>query len=81
MPEVDRPAMYQITVYGKLNKRWSEWFNGMTIVHETMSGRTPTTTLTGLISDQAALRGLLTKIWDLGLVLISLTRLPASHEG
>lgn len=75
MPEVDRPAMYRIGVYGQLHERWSDWFNGMTIVHETEPGGAPTTTLTGIVTDQAALRGLLTRAWDLGLILISLTRL------
>lgn len=80
MPELDRPAIYQIMLYGEINARWSDWFNGMTIVQETGAGDVPTTILTGLVADQAALRGLLIKIWDLGLVVISIARLPDGPE-
>jgi len=61
--------MYQIRVQGKLDERWSEWFNCMMIASE--SG---ITTLTGAVADQAALRSILTRIWDLNLTLISVTR-------
>ena len=67
----DNPATYRITIGGTLNERWSDWFNGMEIEHEAEPGQSPTTTLTGTVVDQAALRGLLVQIWDLGLVLIS----------
>ena len=64
----DRPMMYQIKVQGRLNESWSHWFNGIAITCEGS-----VTTLTGIIVDQAALRGILSKIWDLNLQLISVT--------
>lgn len=69
----ENPATYRISVSGKLDERWSDWFNGMAIEHEAVPGQSPITTLTGKVVDQAALRGLLVQIWDLGLVLISVT--------
>jgi hypothetical protein len=66
--EIDERVLYQIKVQGKLDDRWSDWFNGLTVAVE--SENPPVTTLIGSI-DQAALRGILTKIWDLNLTLIS----------
>lgn len=60
--------MHQIRVRGQLDQRWSEWFAGFT-VDVNSDG---TTTLTGPVVDQAALHGLLRRIGDLGLTLISL---------
>jgi hypothetical protein len=73
--DLDQPARYQIQVRGKLDASWSDWFSGMTITSE--SG---ITTLTGPVADQAALRGLLSKIWDLNLILISVTRIETDSE-
>ena len=76
-PESDRPATYRIVVQGRLDKNWSDWFNGMIIMVEDENAQSPITTLTGVVADQAALRGILTKIWDLGLTLISAVRLDS----
>jgi hypothetical protein len=67
---LDRPATYQIKVPGVLDKRWSEWVGVMTVMVETDSDGLPVTTLTGII-DQAALLGLLRRLYSLGLPLIS----------
>jgi hypothetical protein len=64
-----QPAVYQIKMQGRLDESWSGWFNGMAV---TSDG--DTTTLTGAVADQSALRGILTKLWDLNLALISVTR-------
>jgi hypothetical protein len=56
-----------ITVKGHLDQRWSDWFDGLTITH-LENGESA---LTGHLSDQAALHGVLTKVRDLGLVLIT----------
>ena len=61
---------YQIQVQGWISKRWASWFDGMTIAYEEING-SPVTTLTGAVADQAALRGILNRIWDLNLMLIS----------
>jgi hypothetical protein len=69
----DKPSIYAICVEGHLSDRWSAWFEGLTI-HNDPNGET---TLSGLLSDQAALFGVLAKIRDLNLTLISVQRLEA----
>ena len=69
--EFDRPTIYEIRVKGDLDKKWSDWFDGFTISPQADDE----TLLTGPVADQAALYGLLSKIRDLGLPLLSLTRL------
>jgi hypothetical protein len=66
----DRPMVYQIRIEGHLGPRWSEWFGGLTITPEE-GGET---LLTGPVADQAALHGLLRKVRDLGMPLISAIR-------
>ena len=71
------PLIYQIKIKGHLDPRWSEWFDGLTITHEP-NGET---TLSGPVVDQPALFGLLLKIRDLNLTLLSLNRIePDSAE-
>ena len=64
-------TIYQIKVKGMLDRRWSDWFNGLTIKTENVDS--PVTTLTGPVIDQARLRGIISKLWDLNLVVISVT--------
>jgi hypothetical protein len=65
-----RPATYQIKVPGELDESWSDWAGGMTITIESEGAGPPVTTLTGTV-DQAALQGLLRRLYSLGLPLIS----------
>jgi hypothetical protein len=67
---LDRPATYQIKVPGELDKSWSDWAGGMTITVESEGEGPPATTLTGTV-DQAALQGLLRRLYSVGLPLIS----------
>ena len=60
---------YVIRVKGHLDPFWQEWFENLSITHE----RDGTTLLSGLIRDQAALYGILTKLLDLGLTLLELS--------
>ena len=77
---VDGPETYQIRVRGRLDEGWSDWFSGMTVTFE--RGSAPITTLTGAVADQSALRGVLTKLWDLNLSLISVNRIePRGQDG
>jgi len=69
--EFDKPKVYQIRVKGHLDRRWSDWFDGLTIAPQANDE----TLLTGLVADQGALHGLLAKIRDLGLPLLSCSRL------
>jgi hypothetical protein len=65
--EHDKPRLYEIRVEGHLDERWADRFGGMTI---TLADHGETL-LTGPVSDQAALHGLLKKVRDLGLPLVS----------
>ena len=64
------PGLYEIRVEGHLNEKWAAWFEGMTI---TLADNGDTL-LTGPVVDQAALHGLLKKVRDLGLPLISINQ-------
>jgi hypothetical protein len=67
----DRSALrYELRVQGILDERWSDWFGGLTIRTEGED----MTVIAGIVPDQAALHGLLTKINDLGLTLVSVRR-------
>jgi hypothetical protein len=68
-------TIYQIKIQGRLDEEWSEWFNEMTVTSEN-----DITTLTGTVADQAVLRGILDKIWDLNLVLISVIRIETNAK-
>lgn len=61
------PTGYRLRVAGRLDHHWSPWFGDLAMTHEGDG----TTSLAGLVADQAALHGLLTKIRDLGLILLS----------
>jgi hypothetical protein len=65
------PTRYELRVRGVLDDRWSAWFEGLQV----SSDQAGQTTITGPVVDQAALHGLLTKIRDLGLPLLSVRRL------
>ena len=71
MLSLDQPATYQIKVPGHLDKSWSEWAGAMTITLESEGEGPPVTILTGTLADQAALQGLLRRLYALGLPLIS----------
>ena len=66
--------IYQVRVRGHLDASWSEWLGGWTIVHN----QDGTTALTGPVADQAALYGLLVKIRDLGLALVSVNEIEST---
>ena len=61
------PAVYQLRIAGHLDHHWSAWFGDVALTLEDDG----TTSLTGVVSDQAALHGLLTRVRDLGVTLIS----------
>jgi hypothetical protein len=63
------PAIYQIRLRGQLGEQWADWFEGLTIT-PLENGET---LLSGPVVDQAALHGLLKKVRDLGLPLLSVT--------
>ncbi len=64
-----RPSTYEIRIAGRLDPRWEEWFDGLTITVDNGD-----TLIAGRVVDQAALHGLLRRVRDLGLPLVSVTR-------
>jgi len=76
MPIADRkPVVYQIEVQGRLDETWSTWFDGMAVTVGKSGSHKTVTTLAGPVTDQAALHGILSRIRDLGLPLLSVQRL------
>ena len=63
----NEPGYYEIRIKGHLDDQWTGWFEGLTLTFE----ETGDTLLTGLVTDQAALQGLLKKVRDLGMPLVS----------
>ena len=70
-----RPARYQIRVDGVLDDRWADWFGGLQVSRDGTQ-----TVIAGLLPDQSALRGMLAKVRDLGLTLISVRQLDAGDN-
>ena len=71
------PLVYQIRIKGHLGRQWTDWFEGLTITLED-NGET---LLSGAVVDQAALYGLLRKVRDLGMPLLSVIRVnPGSAD-
>jgi hypothetical protein len=66
----DEPALYEIRIRGYLEDGWGDWFGGLTVAREANGD----TRLTGSVVDQAALHGLLRKVRDLGILLLSVRR-------
>ena len=75
----DQPVVYQIRLKGQLDARWTDWFGGMAVAL-TEDGDT---LLTGPVADQAALHGLLRKVRDVGIPLVSVNEIQhhQSYEG
>jgi hypothetical protein len=71
----DQPVVYQIRIKGHLGPQWTEWFEGMAVTREENGD----TLLTGPVVDQAALHGLLKKVRDLGLPLLSVIRVETGQ--
>jgi hypothetical protein len=69
-------APYEIRIEGHLDQRWADWLEGLTVRHESDG----TTTLTGPLADQSALHGVLIRIRDLALPIVSVRRLSPDPE-
>jgi hypothetical protein len=69
------PRRYEIRLNGHLDSRWAAWFDGLSLTNENDG----TTIIGGPVVDQAALHGLLQKVRDLGLMLVSVTQVPSGE--
>jgi hypothetical protein len=74
-PTPNQPVVYQIRLKGHLSSQWTDWFEGLTITLE----QDGDTLLTGPLVDQAALHGLLKKVRDLGMTLISINQVQINE--
>jgi len=70
----DFPAIYEIRIRGRLDSNWSDWLDQMTVMTHRAENNQSVTSLTGSIKDQAALYGLIAKIKNLGLTILSINR-------
>lgn len=75
-PGIDDLAVYQITVLGALSARWSERLEGMVILTTSLNDGSTLSILSGTLTDQAALIGVLNTLYEFHLPLLSVTRLP-----
>jgi len=73
-----QPKTYQIKAQGQLDESWSDWFDQMTVTVECNADGLPVTTLTGPVIDQAALHGILRRINDLNLPLLSVEQIDTN---
>jgi hypothetical protein len=78
-PSRDR-EVYQIQVRGRLHERWSGWFHDMTIAIEKARDGSFVTTLTGAVADQARLRGIVSRLWDLNMKLVSVRQIESEES-
>jgi hypothetical protein len=70
-----QPMVYQIRIKGHLGSQWTDWFGGLTITLEEDGD----TLLTGPVTDQAALHGLLKRVRDLGMTLVSVNQVQTQE--
>ena len=71
---------YQIKVQGQIDPSWSEWFSGIEVSTDAGGEDKFVTSLTGPVEDQAALRGILNRLWDLNLTILSVIQLEPQGE-
>ena len=72
----DQPTTYQVRIKGHLGPEWTDWFGGLAITLDNNGD----TLLTGLVVDQAALHGLLRRVRDLGMPLVSVSQMKGEEE-
>jgi hypothetical protein len=73
-------VIYQIRIQGSLDRGWESWFEGISVIQETLEDGSHITTLTGHVVDQAALRGILCHLWDLNSTVLSVVRTSAAAD-
>jgi hypothetical protein len=76
---LDRTSTYEIKVPGRIDDSWSDWVEGLAVRTETTPDGQTTTTLT-IVGDQAALQGLLNRLYSLGWPLLAVNRVAASQR-
>jgi hypothetical protein len=77
---VTEQTTYQIKIRGWIDPQWADWFGGLGVTYEGTEDDSPLTVLAGPVADQAALRGILCKLWDFNLTLISAIRVEQETQ-
>ena len=75
-PNPMKPMIYQIRIRGHLDSQWADWFEGLSITRDENGD----TLLSGPVADQAALHGLLKKVRDLGMPLVSVIQIQSNQS-
>jgi hypothetical protein len=75
-PDPDGAGRYEIRIAGRLDAHWAAWFDGLTVSHASDG----TSVINGPVADQSALHGLLQRVRDLGLPLISVARVEPDPD-
>lgn len=78
---LDQPGRYRIVAQGRLAEKWADFFEGLTITHQSDADGRVITELCGELPDQAAVQGVLQKLYSLGLPLLLVERLGAGPPG
>jgi hypothetical protein len=76
-PDRSESGRYEVRLTGHLDAHWTAWFDGLTVSHENDG----TTAITGEVVDQAALHGLIQRVRDLGLPLVSVRKVDSDQPG
>jgi len=80
LPEENSAAVYEIKVKGRIEESMSDWFEDMSVEVESAEDGSTVTTLKGVIADQAALQGIISRLGVLNMTLISVTKLNDESE-
>ncbi len=78
---LDQPGRYRIVAQGRLAEKWAEYFEGLAITYQAGADGRAVTELCGELPDQAAVQGVLQKLYNLGLPLLLVERLGAGPPG
>ena len=76
----DPETVYEIQVRGELDRGWEQWLGGLSVSVKRACEKPCVTTLIGPVADQSALRGILCKLWDLNLTLLSVRRIEKGEQ-
>ncbi len=78
---LDQPGAYQIRVQGRLGEKWAGYFGEMNITLSDDGEGNPVTVLSGVLLDQAAVQGVLQKLYNLGFPLLSVEKVAGEEDG
>ena len=81
MAKTKEPTAWRICIEGKVDRSWADWFDSMTLSYERRADGVWLTWVSGQLRDQTALRGVVTRMWDLNLRVLSVSPLDEIGRG